>query len=214
MNFKENLKDLIKDAHEFQYKEIGKTIEENKKNRPTLYFTKIQWAFIFLSLVIAFFAKKGFSDAFSGYIIPGLSLFVGMFFTFLITLYDKFRSIDFSQYHFDVSQEKYPEGVRLKNYFKKITVLSLYATIISILCICLLSINLLTGYVSLDTEKLEIVKKLTDINWGLTFQAGVGFIYKFTTLYFLLDFLLIAVYIISSFYDFMMSEYNQVKLKK
>jgi hypothetical protein len=73
--------------------------------------------------------------------------------------------------------------------------------------------NLLFDYFSLDTRNIHLVDNFMEIDFQLTFQTLIGFVYKSVTLYFLLDFLLIAIYIISSFYDFMMSEYNQIKLK-
>lgn len=210
MNFRENLIDLIKKSHEYEYKEIAASRERNTELKPKFFFTKIQWVILFFSLIISVAIKGSIPSEFSGYIISGLALFVGVLFTFLITIYDKFNSIDFKQYHYNTSKEQYPIGTRLINYFKKITVLSLYATVISVFCILLLSINLLF---SLDIVNVVMAKSISEIDLFFTFKVAIVLLYKWMMFYFLLDFILIVVYIISSFYDFMISEYNSVRLR-
>ena len=191
MNFRTNLNDLVRLAHTYQYKEPGLSKEENQKRKPSFYYTNMQWVFVIVSILIAIFSK-GFSNEFCGYIISGLSLFVGVFFTFLVTLYDKFKGIDFTLFKYEFSQENYRIGERLLNYFKRITVLSLYAAVISILSICLLSINLLTDYFSASFENLQFVETISEVDYNLTLQASIVLIYKCCTIYFLLDFLLPA----------------------
>jgi len=44
-------------------------------------------------LIYLFYPSCGFPKDFSGYVISGLSIFVGLFFTFLLTLYSKFKEM-------------------------------------------------------------------------------------------------------------------------
>ena len=151
---------------------------------------------------------------FCGYIISGLSLFVGIFFTFIIALYDKFNSIDFSQFYSSISEDKSQLGIRLKNYFKKTTVLSLYLILLSIICILLLSCTLL--FDSILNQKINPIEIIRNIHsnpiWQFVMAFGI-FIYRSVVLYFLLDFILITVSLSASIYDFIISEYNKVNLK-
>ncbi len=209
-----NLKDLLKDAYLYQYADIADSEEQIKGKKPKFFFTKLQWAFIVLAVLIAFFIRNGFNLDFCGYIISGLSLFVGIFFTFIIALYDKFNSIDFSQFYSSISEDKSQLGIRLKNYFKKTTVLSLYLILLSIICILLLSCTLL--FDSILNQKINPIEIIRNIHsnpiWQFVMAFGI-FIYRSVVLYFLLDFILITVSLSASIYDFIISEYNKVNLK-
>ncbi len=212
MNIRQNLCDLIKEAFFYQYAGIADTKEKLEKKKPRLFFSKIQWLFILFSIGLNLFFTNGFSEDFTGYIISGLSLFVGLFFTFVIMIFDKFQCIDFSKYHYSFNKDNYPIGVRLKNYFKKVTVLSLYVIIISILLIILLSLTLLfTDWLSLSTN---LINFFSDIKQGEVFHKIIVLVYRIIVFYFLFDFILITLYLVSSIYDFIISEYNKVKLKE
>ncbi len=220
MKFNQNLRDLIVDSHRYQYVGISDAKAMERK-QPKLrickwlfFFSKAQWIIIGISIVISLFIPKGISSDFAGYIVSGLSLFVGIFFTFIITLYDKFKNIDFSKYDKKISEEKHYIGIRLKNFFKKVTVLSLYSIILSIICIILLSITLLFGeYINNCQCSIMFVCDFLKIgDYWCVVKYVLAKLYGTIVFYFLFDFLLIAVYLISSIYDFIISEYNQIKL--
>jgi hypothetical protein len=211
MNFKFNLCDLIKDAHLWQYADISDTKEDVEKKKPILFFTKMQWFFILVSIGSIFFTSKGFSDSFAGYIISGLSLFVGVLFSFTLTLFDKFKSIDFSEYKKEISEEKNINGIKLKNFFKKITVLTLYSAILSTACIILLAIVLIIPEINIEISYCSLFGNIK-IHFCTLMKVFFITLYRCCLVYFLLDFVLITVYIISSFYDYIISEINKVKL--
>ncbi|MBO9617713.1 MAG: hypothetical protein J7539_01650 [Niabella sp.] len=214
MNFNGNIRELINQAHEYQYKEIGAKKEENEKNKPKFYFTKKQWVILFIAISMTIIFQKSFSENFCGYIISALSLFIGLLFTFLIALYDKFKNTEAVLQGARQSRERANINRRLINFFKKITVLTLYETLIALLCILLLALNLLTNYCSFDIAEIRFEFNLNLIDIPLTIRGIVTNLYKIITLYFLLNFLLIVVYIISSFYDFMIGEYKKLEPKK
>lgn len=213
MNYKDNIRGLIADAHFYQYTGISDTLNNIKNEKPKLYYTKIQWCFIVISILANYKLPKGFSIEFSGYVVSGMSLFVGLFFTFILTIYDKFQKIDFKQFSKAENEEKNKLGIRLKNYFKQITILSLYAILLSIICIILLSITLLFGdKVNLNIEIITFVtspEKQTVLSFV---WIPLLLVYRSTILYFLFDFVLITIFLVSSFYDFIISEYNKIKL--
>ena len=213
MNIKINIKDLISDAYYYQYADISDTKEDIVKKKPRLYFTKIQFVFIAISILLLFLLPKGFSSDFAGYVISGLSLFVGLFFTYVLTLLDKINAVDFSKYHKAVNADKYPIGVRLKNYFKKITVLSHYAILLSIVCILLLSATLL--FEQHITMNIDICSLFCTIRCCYISDIIVNTLilfYRLIITYFLLDFLLITIYLVASSYDYIFSELNKIKL--
>ncbi len=213
VNFK-NLKDLLKDAYFYEYADISDSEEQILIKKPKAFFTKVQWIIIVFAFLINLIVREGYNLDFCGYVISGLSLFVGIFFTFIIALYDKFNDIDFSQFHISVSEEKCDLGIRLKNYFKKTTVLSLYLILLSIVCILFLSCTLLfDSFLNQNIYPLEVIKDVRVNSASYSVMALVIFIYRSVVFYFLVDFVLITIYLTSSIYDYIISEYNKVKLK-
>ena len=152
--------------------------------------------------------QGGFNDEFAGYVVSGLSLFAGLFFSFVLMMFDKFRGIDFESFRDNAREVRL--GIRLKNYYKKSTALSFYIILLSLLCILLLS-------ASLFDMKISIGKVSSDfplVTQVFVVLKGVGgFLYRATTIYFLLNFLWITLYLIASFYDYVESEYDKVRLK-
>ncbi len=208
MSFNRLLLDLIKEAHKYQYAGIADTKDKVERKKPRLFFTKQQWILVVFSSLVAYFMQGGFNDEFAGYVVSGLSLFAGLFFSFVLMMFDKFRGIDFESFRDNAREVRL--GIRLKNYYKKSTALSFYIILLSLLCILLLS-------ASLFDMKISIGKVSSDfplVTQVFVVLKGVGgFLYRATTIYFLLNFLWITLYLIASFYDYVESEYDKVRLK-
>lgn len=217
MSFREALKSLVSDAHLFQYAEVNSTTSNIEKNKPRYYFTKIQWGILMISVVVSITTVDGFGKDFAGYVVSALSLFAGQFFSFILMLIDKFQKIDFSPYKKDVNAQLMPIGVRLKNYYKKATTLSFYIIVLALLCILLLSASLL----SIPFHEIcQLVEKIISASyidvWKTIWEISsfiVKSIYRGVSIYFLLDFLWITLYLLSSFFDYVGSEYDKVKLQ-
>lgn len=217
MSFKETLKTLVHDAHIYQYAEVNSSTSSIKKSKPRYYFTKIQWGILMISVLTAITTVNGFGKEFAGYVVSALSLFVGLFFSFILMLIDKFQKTDFSPYKKEVNAQLMPIGVRLKNYYKKATTLSFYIIVLALLCILLLSVSLLSIPFH---EVYQCIKERISIKYVDTWKAiweCSSFILKSTyrgvSIYFLLDFLWITLYLLSSFFDYVGSEYDKVKLQ-
>lgn len=217
MSFRESLKSLVSDAHLFQYVEVNSTASNIEKNRPRYYFTKIQWGILMISVMVSIATVNGFGKDFAGYVVSALSLFVGLFFSFILMLIDKFQKIDFSPYKKDANAQLMPIGVRLKNYYKKATTLSFYIIVLALLCILLLSVSLIEIPFN---EIYQFLAKCIPIScigiWETLWRMAsfsVKSIYRGVSIYFLLDFLWITLYLLSSFFDYVGSEYDEVKLQ-
>lgn len=210
MNFKSQLLSLIKEAHKYQYADVNDSHEDIEHKRPRWYFTKVQYGLILCTVVISSTMNGCFNESFAGYVMSGLSLFAGLFFSFILMLIDMFRKIDFEPYKKTNNAGLMPLGVRLKNYYKKATTLSFYIILLALISILLLSFSLFDVNIE-QTWGLE-----TCILACPTLQEAKKifvYLYRVTTLYFLLDFLWITLYLIASFYDYIGSEYDKVKLK-
>lgn len=217
MSFKAALKRLVYDAHIFQYAEVNSSTSSIEKNKPRYYFTKIQWGLLIISIVIAITTRNGFGKEFAGYVVSALSLFAGLFFSFILMLIDKFQKIDFSPYKKDTNAQLMPIGIRLKNYYKKATTLSFYIIVLALLCILLLSASLIEVPFN---EIYQFLAKCIPISyidiWETLWRIAsfiVKSIYRGVSIYFLLDFLWITLYLLSSFFDYVGSEYDKVKLQ-
>ena len=170
-----------------------------------------------ISVVVSITTVDGFGKDFAGYVLSALSLFAGLFFSFILMLIDKFQKIDFSPYKKDVNAQLMPIGVRLKNYYKKATTLSFYIIVLALLCILLLSASLL----SIPFHEIcQLVEKIISASyidvWKTIWEISsfiVKSIYRGVSIYFLLDFLWITLYLLSSFFDYVGSEYDKVKLQ-
>lgn len=217
MSFRESLKSLVSDAHLFQYAEVNSTTSNIEKNKPRYYFTKIQWGILMISVVVSITTVDGFGKDFAGYVVSALSLFAGLFFSFILMLIDKFQKIDFSPYKKDVNAQLMPIGVRLKNYYKKATTLSFYIIVLALLCILLLSASLLSIPFHEICQFVEKIISASYIDvWKTIWEISsfiVKSIYRGVSIYFLLDFLWITLYLLSSFFDYVGSEYDEVKLQ-
>lgn len=217
MSFREALKSLVSDAHLFQYVEVNSTTSNIEKNKPRYYFTKIQWGILMISVVVSITTVDGFGKDFAGYVVSALSLFAGLFFSFILMLIDKFQKIDFSPYKKDVNAQLMPIGVRLKNYYKKATTLSFYIIVLALLCILLLSASLLSIPFHEICQFVEKIISASYIDvWKTIWEISlfiVKSIYRGVSIYFLLDFLWITLYLLSSFFDYVGSEYDKVKLQ-
>lgn len=120
MNFKDKLLALLKEAHKYQYVDISDTQEKLQQKKPRWYFTRVQWGLIMLSALIALLTQGSFDEDFAGYVVSGLSLFAGLFFSFILILLDSFQKIDFEPFKKENNARLMPLGVRLKNYYKRL----------------------------------------------------------------------------------------------
>ena len=212
-NFDQNFFDLLKEAHAWEYSQINDNKERQAERKPKLYFTPAQWLLIALAAVCVVLCPKGIDANFAGYIISGLSLFAGILFSLAVSLFDKFNNVNFTQYRESVNADLYPLGARLKNYFKKSIILTLYTAILAIGCILMLALIYMFYGLQKSIDIVSIVKNWCQYDWRFILKAGFISVFRLVLLYMLLNFIYITKQMITSFYDYMVSEINKIKLK-
>ncbi len=206
-SIKSNLTGLIKDGHKWQYTDIN-----GKGEKPTFYFSNVQFILIALSMV-CFLFLDGFSKDFIGYIITSLSLFVGLFLTLIITVFDKFQNIKFVKPN--ISEQEEVKLKQTKNFFQQFTALTSYSILLSIVTIFLLSLSLLTDFFNVDVFAFHLISNVdqivteTIINFLIVFSISL---YRIIIVYLFLDFLLIVVYAVVSIYTHISTEYKSIKV--
>lgn len=212
-NFDQNFFDLLKDAHAWEYSQINDNKERQAERKPKLYFTPAQWLMIALAAVCVVLCPKGIDANFAGYIISGLSLFAGILFSLAVSLFDKFNNVNFTQYKESVNADLYPLGARLKNYFKKSIILTLYTAILAVGCILMLALIYMFDGLQKSIDIISIVKNWCQYDWRFILKAGFISVFRLVLFYMLLNFIYITKQMITSFYDYMVSEINKIKLK-
>jgi len=211
-NFDRNLIDLLIDAHKWEYTEINDNKEKSLKRKPKFFFTWVQWLLILISVCCTVMCPNGLSSDFAGYIISGMSLFVGLLFTLVVTIFDKFKDTNFDKYKKTNNVDLFPLGIRLKNFFKKTIILSLYNAIIAIVCILMLALILMLEKMNTPIYIFNGVQFYNDYGLKFCVKGVVLLVYRTILFYFLLNFVYITKQMITSFYDYMVSEINKIHL--
>lgn len=196
---------LVKSGHYWQYTNIN-----GQGVKPKHWFSNIQLFIIALSLLCTLLNPLGFNKDFIGYIITALSIFVGLFLSLIVVIYDKFRNTDFDIERCSNKQKLYLQ--QIWNFFSQFTGLTSYAILISILSIILLSISLISA-VNVDIDEYYF---LSYKEWSLEaiilfLNLSMVFLYRMVTIYFIVDFLLLCTYAVSSIYSFIYLEYEKRK---
>ncbi len=210
MNVKEYILSLIADAHKWQYTDIN-----GNANKPALYFLPVQWLIILIAVVFHILVKQdGFGSDFAGYCISALSIFVGLFLSLIITVFEKFSNIDFS---LATDQTKKLNAIRVKNFFKQFSSLTSYSIVLAIFNLILMGFSLGEGALTVSIDSIKEIfttyYEWDDIILNLI-KPIIIVLYRIITTYFLLDFLYITIYAVGSIYDYMKSEYDKVKINK
>lgn len=197
---REYIKRLLKDGQKWQYTDIWE-----REEKPRFYFTKTQYIIIAISILTTLYLNKGFPESFVNYVMTTLSIFVGLFLTLILSAFDKFKALP------KIERPTYDEQDYLKtrkNFFKQFTSLTAYAIVLSLLCIVLL------GIVSLSSSFNDCLLNYpyaapTKENVLRLLKVLLKSIYNGVIIYFLLDFLIIVFYAVTSIHAYMQVEFNK-----
>lgn len=199
---------LISDGHKWQNIDIN-----GVESKPKYYFSSLQFIFILVAIGSLFLLKNGFNKDFIGYIIASLSIFVGLFLTLILTVFDIFQKIDFDKSN--VSEKGKVFLIQKKNFFKQFIALTSYSILLSITCIFLLSLSLLTDLLNRDVFEFGIVDSYKNIDFKSVWLGGYVWliiIYRILIIYFFLDFLLMVLYGLTSIYNYIALEFDKKKI--
>lgn len=201
---KKYLNKLIKEAHFWQYTNIT-----GNGNKPKLWFSSLQFGFIAVSISISYWSGEFMGKDFIGYIIAALSVFIGLFLSMNLSIYDKFQIIDFKRAQ--VSEIERIKLIKTKNYFKQFTTLTTYAVVISLMIIFLFSPFFFTNFFNYDVLATSIdIRK-----WDMVYTKLLVIItYRSIILYFMLDLIYIIMLAVTSNYAFLYGEYEGVNINK
>lgn len=203
------LSPLIKEGQEWQF--ISLT---GKEEKPRFYFSDIQWVLIIISIFSLTKLPCGLSQDMIGYIMSGFSISVSLFMSLLVSIFDKFEGTDL-----EIKKQLEEERTRLKqkkNFFKKFISITSYLVVMSIFIILLCSLNFifdLTMKVDYKVTLTDFAQTYNDLDLFRTLSTFVIVIYRVALNYFLLNYLLMTLFVTSSAYEYYISEINRRKVQ-
>ncbi|OSZ79152.1 hypothetical protein CAP35_13130 [Chitinophagaceae bacterium IBVUCB1] len=171
-----------------------------------------------LSKIIAFlyivFIHSGFSTDFAGYIISFLAIFIGLFSTILISMYD--RKDELYTRYARADKVKKETIKKIRNYLVQFTGLTSYSILLSLVLVVLLLLVLLIPNINIDTSKYVLITNLDDLNCTTVYtflKISALTIHRFLVIDNLLTFFYITIYSTSSYFAFLQTEYNELKFE-
>lgn len=196
---------LIKEGHYWQYTDFL-----GKEKKPKFFFNIAQWSIIVISFLFVYSLPKGLNNEFIDYTITAFSIFVGLFLTLILSVYDKFQRIDFTIKYNEIEKI---ELIKVKNFFKQFTAITTYCILISVLSIILLMLITLYDFFDIDISQYSWTSISKD-SLICFFKLFLLCFVRGVVCYFILDFMLLSLYAVSSMFRFINKEYDKVKIKE
>lgn len=190
---------LIKDGHEWQYKNLNGTGE-----KPRLYFSFLQFIAIFISILFVVKEPCGLSSTATDYILGCLSIMVALFLSLILVVFDKSKQI--------IPEESSVKKLHSWNFFYQFNALTSYAILLSVLVIVLIIIGLIFN-IECDLSTYSVLPySQWDRESITTFgKCTVMVIMRTSIVYFLIDFFIICLYAICSIYQFIRLDFLKRK---
>ena len=195
---------LIKGGQQWQGIDIN-----GHEIKPKFYFSNIQWVLILMSILTLLKLKTGLSKEMIGYVISAFAISVSLFMSLLISIFDKFENTDLSTK--GKTEDDLTRLVQKKNFFKRFISITSYLVVLSIFIILLCSLNYIFNLTdnidfhqfTLNFEKIDIL---------LTLKNSLIICYRIILNYFLLNYLLLTLFVASSAYEYYISEIDKHKI--
>lgn len=195
---------LIKDGHEWQYKNLN-----GKGEKPKYFFSFMQFVALCISALFCICVPEGLTSNATDHILTCLSIMVALFLSLIIVIFDKSKEIKSSNSKNNKTNDISVKSVsplkrlHLWNFFYQFNALTSYAILLSISVIILIFIGLMFD-MSMDISKYKFIPyNLWNRENILMFIDGTFIIsIRFCIIYFLLDFFIICLYAVCSIYQY------------
>ncbi len=207
-NFKIFLLDIFNEANRLQKVDItGRVLTTNK-------YTDIQKISFIIAILGVLILKRGFSDNFAGYTISFLGIFIGLFTTIIISMYEKKDTV--IENYLKKDQIDKNRIIKIRNYHLQFTALVSYSIIVALFVIVLLFLVMLSKRTQINIWDFRFVNPFTEFRWSyvlLFIQQCLICLHRFLVLYFLSMFFANTIFSVSSYFSFLLSEYKRIRLK-
>jgi len=203
-NVKNILAPLIKGGQRWQFININ-----GKESKPRFYFSDVQWALIAISILALFRLEKGLSKEMIGYVISAFAISVSLFMSLLVSIFDKFENTDLSIK--GKTEEDLARLVQKKNFFKRFISITSYLVVLSIFIIILCSLNYIFNLTN-EISYHQFASNFQKIDLLLTMKNSLTIGYRIVLNYFLMNYLLMTLFVASSAYEYYISEIDKRKI--
>ncbi|HTB06141.1 MAG TPA: hypothetical protein VK806_04240 [Bacteroidia bacterium] len=205
MTFKIFVEKVIKEGNRLQKFNInGKPLTKSR-------FTTSQVIGFIIAVTSVFTLPSGFSKDFAGDIIVFLGIFIGLFASIIIAMFDSSKRM-FEK--FDTATEVEKTLIRQKrNYAVQFTGLTSYSILFALIVIGLLAITLLSEKFNTNIYNYEFITTLKTIDahaFILFCKVAILMVIRFFIIYLLFSFFIITIFAITSYSTYLLSEYKRL----
>lgn len=170
MKIRNNIKLILNESYRWRNRNL---IEKEGFVEPKLTFLKFIRANLFysiLGLLVSLFFADFINSDFAGFAITSLSIFIGLFTTVLILIFDKFLNHSKRNELNQASPKTILDYKRTKNFSRKFVFVSIEALLIAVCIIILLLLPLMLkdGYL-IDIFKYQFVSEIPDFTSIIVF---------------------------------------------
>ncbi len=200
-SFKEFVGSVFQEGRRMQKHDInGKSITKKR-------FTQTQKLSAVISAALVYLIPKGFSEDFAGYTISFLGIFIGLFTSIVINLYDKGQTLISESS--EVTHDAKVRQIQVLNYIKQFNGLTAYSILKAIILIVLLMGSMLISDFETDLSSLRIADQTGWEEIKLAIHAVFLVAHRFIVFYLLLTFFTITLFAVSSYFAYLAGEFKK-----
>jgi len=206
---------LFSEGTDWEYREILKSSPTRRSS-----FWK-RFLLLTISIILCYLLNKGFNDAFVGYVISALSIFIGLFTNIIIVLYQKFLSVENEIVQYTQGEQsglvKPNDNRKLnfkktKDFIRQFTFVTGKNLLIATIVILASTFTLLfKDFFSTDTNTYRIIASLQDVQ-SENIQRCISYLliqaFRIGIVYLLLDFFVLLLYSLGGLFAFLKGEYS------
>lgn len=204
-----NIGKILSESYKWRNREL---LEKSGSTNPTLTFGKVVISnkyYLIVSLMISIFVEKLFDEKITTFLMTSLSIFIGLFISILILIFDKFLNRN-EKYKKEIIESKNPDlkpnFIRTRNFTRRFTFVLLESLIIAFSAIVLLLISLVCNDIFLK-NLLDYKFVLIDIsepeNIGTFFTNFFVILTKTLIVTLLIRFCIFLFFLIGSLGEYM-----------
>jgi hypothetical protein len=217
-NFKKFIRDIIKEGNRLLKKDVITGMDAKGTALTNLRL----WSIVIAIASGSFLLRKGFPGDFVRDTTVFLGVFIALFTSIIITLYDKTKDWkDFKQQSLEWSKEDKNQFKLTKNLIIQFTGLTAYAILLALATIMLLLISLL-GEDFFKSDLYSYINRLISqecassifsiCNLEDTGSAIILFLHRSLVIYWLSIFFVVTIYSTTSYFSYIQSHFKKFKL--
>ncbi len=193
---------LVKEGHRWQYQNLN-----GSGTPPLLWFSFLQLVAILIAVVFLLVQPDGLLHTnVIDYVLSSLSILTGIYLSLIVFIYDRYKALKFDE----MNDTKH---IRTWNFYSQLNSLTSYSILIAILVIMILMGALLFGEKT-NIFNYEFTSHITCVSIALFLKLTLIVLIRVSFVYFLFDFFILCLYIVSGIFQFVSSDMSDAEPKK